>query len=74
MANEYDKIIKENIEALILPLAGRLFQLEIKSMTEVPDELQVTLERKPDYLKHITTQDDQTSYSTLSFSQLTMVA
>ncbi|WKN42228.1 hypothetical protein [Tunicatimonas pelagia] len=59
MANDYNKIIKENIEAVILPLTHRLFQLEIKLMEEVPDELQVTLERKPDFLKHITTKDDR---------------
>jgi hypothetical protein len=53
MANDYDKIIRENIEAIILPLANRLFQLEIKSMEEVPDELQVTVERKPDFLEAV---------------------
>ncbi|MEM9829687.1 MAG: hypothetical protein AAF944_03575 [Bacteroidota bacterium] len=67
MPNDYDKIIRENIEALILPLAGRLFQLEIKSMAEVPDELQVTLERKPDFVKHITTQDDQNAILHIEF-------
>ncbi|MEM6845394.1 MAG: hypothetical protein AAF632_24490 [Bacteroidota bacterium] len=67
MPNDYDKIIRENIEAIILPLAGRLFELDIKSMEEVPDELQVTLERKPDFLKRITTRDNQNAILHIEF-------
>ena len=59
MAAEYDKIIKENIEAVILPLADKLFHIHPKHIEELPDDLQVTIERKPDFLKKIINQDGQ---------------
>jgi len=48
--NEYDKIVKENIEAVIVPLAGKVLNIQIENLEEIPDDLQVTLERKPDLL------------------------
>ena len=54
MSQEYDKIMKENIEAVILPLADKLFGISPKKMEEIPDELQRTIERKPDFLKRVT--------------------
>lgn len=54
MPNDYDKIIKENLEAVLLPLVQKLLQIEPKKMEEMPDDLQVTLERKPDLLKKVT--------------------
>ncbi len=54
MPNNYDKIIKENLEAVLLPLIQKLLQIEPESMEEIPDDLQVTLERKPDLLKKVT--------------------
>ncbi|MFP4343023.1 MAG: hypothetical protein ACLFQO_21460, partial [Cyclobacteriaceae bacterium] len=50
MGNDYDRIIKENIEAVILPLMEKLMGLERPGRLEnIPDELQLTLERKPDF-------------------------
>ena len=54
MANEYDKIIRENIEAVILPLAKRMLDIHPKRIEELPDDLQITIERKPDVLKKVT--------------------
>jgi hypothetical protein len=54
MAQDYDKILKENMEALILPLADKLLGLSLGSTEELPDDLQTTLERKPDLLKRVT--------------------
>ena len=54
MSQEYDKIIKENIEAIILPLADKLLGISPVNMVEIPDELQRTIERKPDFLKKVT--------------------
>jgi len=51
--NEYDKIVKENIEAVIVPLAGKILNIQIESLVEIPDDLQVTLERRPDFLKKV---------------------
>ena len=53
MAQEYDKILKENIEALIIPLADKLLGLTLGQLEELPDDLQTTLERKPDFLKRV---------------------
>ncbi len=39
MAQDYDKILKENMEALILPLADKLLGLPIKTTEELPDDL-----------------------------------
>lgn len=42
------------MEALILPLADKLLGLSLGTTEELPDDLQATLERKPDLLKRIT--------------------
>lgn len=62
MAQDYDKIIKENIEAIILPLAERLLGIRPEKMEEIPDDLQTTLERRPDFLKTIQHQDKAKDY------------
>lgn len=53
--NSYDKIFKENIESLLFPLALKVLGLpEPEGILEIPDDLQYTIERKPDFLKLIT--------------------
>ncbi len=49
----YDKIFKENIEELIIPFAEKLLNINPKNLREIPDDLQITLERKPDFLKRV---------------------
>ncbi len=51
----FDKILKENIEQVILPLSKKLFNIDIKEAVNLPEKLQSTVEREPDYLKLITT-------------------
>ena len=58
MAQDYDKILKENMEALILPLADKLLGLSLGPIEELPDDLQTTLERKPDLLKRVVNAND----------------
>jgi len=53
MAQKYDKIFKENIEELILPLAKKVLDLNLDNLEEIKDDLQTTLERKPDFLKKV---------------------
>ncbi len=53
MSKEYDKIIKENIEAIILPLIDKLLGIHPKTIEEIPDALQTTIEREPDLLKKV---------------------
>lgn len=58
MANEYDKIIKENIEAVFLPVMDKLLGIRSDgSFEELPDDLQVTIERRPDFVKRVALED-----------------
>jgi hypothetical protein len=64
MGNDYDRIIKENIEAVILPLLEKLLGLERPGKLEhIPDELQLTLERKPDFNRLATAPSCRSSIS-----------
>ncbi|WP_448528395.1 hypothetical protein [Raineya sp.] len=62
MAQDYDKLIKQNIEEIILPLAEKLLNISPKQLEEIPDDLQVTLERRPDFLKKVLHQDSRQDY------------
>lgn len=53
MANNYDKILKENINELIFPLAHKVLGLDFSQMEDVAFDLQTTLERKPDFIKKV---------------------
>lgn len=51
--SQYDKIVKENLEAAIPALLRRLLNIHAVESEELPDELHHTKERKPDALKRI---------------------
>ena len=53
-SSQYDKIFKENIEAVISSIMQNILQITAVSMEELPDDIQHTKERKPDTLKKIT--------------------
>ncbi len=53
-SNQYDKIFKENIEAVIPGLIMKVLGIKAVHIEELPDDLQHTKERKPDVLKKIT--------------------
>ena len=53
-ANQYDKIFKENIEAVISSIMQNVLEITATSMEKLPDDIQHTKERKPDTLKKIT--------------------
>ena len=59
MPNQYDKIIRENLEALVLPLLDKFLGIAPEQFETISDELQVTIERKPDLLKRIIMQNGQ---------------
>lgn len=58
-SSQYDKIFKENIEAVISSIMQNVLEITAVSMEELPDDIQHTKERKPDTLKKIT--DDKGS-------------
>ena len=51
----YDKIIKENLEAILLPLAELLLGIQIHSTKKLTMKLQTTLEREPDFIREVKT-------------------
>ncbi|PWK26992.1 hypothetical protein LV89_01804 [Arcicella aurantiaca] len=53
-SNQYDKIFKENIEAVISSIMQNILEITAVSVEELPDDIQHTKERKPDTLKKIT--------------------
>jgi hypothetical protein len=54
---EYDKVIKENIEAILLTLSHKLLGFTIHNPRELADKLQITLEREVDFVKLVTMED-----------------
>lgn len=54
MVHDYDKIFKENIESIIIPFTRRLLGAIPTELEEIPDDLQRTIERRPDFLKKAT--------------------
>ena len=53
-SNQYDKILKENLEAFIPGLIENVLGITAVLSEELPDDIQHTKERKPDVLKKIT--------------------
>ncbi len=52
-SSQYDKIFKENIEAVISSIMQNVLEITAISVEELPDDIQHTKERKPDTLKKI---------------------
>ncbi|MDJ1496844.1 hypothetical protein QNI19_28170 [Cytophagaceae bacterium DM2B3-1] len=65
--NQYDKIFKENLESVTLALIEKVLQIQIASYERLPQELQRTLERKPDQLLKITNKQGDTFLLQLEF-------
>ncbi|HEX3934905.1 MAG TPA: hypothetical protein VHW43_09530, partial [Puia sp.] len=58
--NQYDKILRENIEAALPGLIRNLLGIHAVYTEELPDDIQHTKERKPDVLKKVTDKDGNT--------------
>jgi hypothetical protein len=57
MSNDYDKIIKENIEEVFLPLAEKYLGISIESFRKLPGKIQSTIEREPDLIRIVRTKE-----------------
>ena len=55
MANDYDKIFKENIGQFFLALSEKYLGIQISSTEELKDKLQTTLEKEADFLRKVKT-------------------
>jgi hypothetical protein len=53
-SSQYDKIFKENMEAVISSIMENVLEITTVYMEELPDDIQHTKERKPDVLKKVT--------------------
>jgi len=53
-ANQYDKVIQENLEITLPVIIRDVLELDILVSEELPDSIQHTKERKPDALKKVT--------------------
>ena len=62
MANDYDKILKENIAAVFLPLTEKYLGIRITGTEELKDKLQTTIEKEPDFIRIVET-DKQERFS-----------
>jgi hypothetical protein len=60
MAKQYDKILKENIEQVFLPLSEKYLGIKILEAKDLPEKLQITLEREPDFIKIVRTDKHET--------------
>ncbi len=66
-SNQYDKILRENLEAFIPGLIENVLGITAVSSEELPDDIQHTKERKPDVLKKITDSQDNTYVLQIEF-------
>jgi len=64
---DYDKVLKENIEAIFLPLLEKLLGLSISKTEELKDKIQTTIEREPDFLKLVLDSDGRKFILQLEF-------
>jgi predicted transposase/invertase (TIGR01784 family) len=58
--NQYDKILRENLEAALPGLIRNLLGIHAVYTEELPDDIQHTKERKPDVLKKVTDKTGET--------------
>ncbi len=66
-SSQYDKILRENIEAVIPALIRKVLGITAVESEELPDDLQHTKERKPDVLKKITDERGETFILQIEF-------
>lgn len=53
MAQDYDKIFRENLAQIVLPLIRKTVGLNPVQIENLPEKLQRTVERIPDFLKKV---------------------
>jgi len=58
--NQYDKVLRENMEAALPGLIKNLLHIDALETEELPDDIQHTKERKPDVLKKVRDKNDTT--------------
>ena len=59
MAQDYDKIFKENIIEILLPLSQKLLGINIKKTYNIKEKLQTTIEKEPDFVKIVEDENNE---------------
>jgi len=62
MANNYDRIFKENIDSLLLPLLKKLLGLNPPNLAPIDAKMQVTQEGEMDHIRRVVHDDPQQDY------------
>ena len=62
MANNYDRIFKENIESLLLPLLNKLLGLKPPKLAPIDAKMQVTQEAEMDHIRRVVHNDPEQDY------------
>lgn len=62
MANNYDRVFKENIESLLLPLLRKILGLVPPKLVPVDAKLQVTQEAEMDHIRRVVHEDSNQDY------------
>ncbi len=66
-SKSFDKILKENLEELFLPISEKWLGFKIIHSKPLPEKLQVTLEREPDFIRIVETDKPETFILHLEF-------
>lgn len=67
VANDYDRILRENFGAIFLSLSEKYLGFKAQSYRDLPSKLHLTLEREPDFLQVIVTESGETFILHLEF-------
>jgi len=70
LANDYDKILKENIATVFLPLAEKYLGVRIGKTEELKDKLQTTIEKEPDFIRVVETEGGEKFILQLEFQRV----
>ena len=62
MANNYDRIFKENIDSLLLPLLKKVLGLNPPNLAPIDAKMQVTQEGEMDHIRRVVHDDPQQDY------------
>lgn len=70
LANDFDKIFKENIAAVFLPLSEKYLGIRITRSEELKDKLQTTIEKEPDFIRVVETDQGERFILHLEFQSV----
>lgn len=70
LASDYDKILKENIASVFLPLSEKYLGIRIIKSEELKDKIQTTIEKEPDFIRIVETDQGEKFILHLEFQSM----